>query len=172
MFRLDTPRLLLLQTTLEVVEKRLLQDQFTARLQGLEVHFPPEWPGDALPVFAGWVEYLRQNPQAEDWGGILVERATRTAVGQMGCKGLPDPEGTVEIGYGLNPSVWGRGYATEAVQALVAWLWQQKRVKKIKAETIPEGIASSRVLVKNGFSRVGTRHDPEDGHVIVWEHRR
>ncbi|MDX2005860.1 MAG: GNAT family N-acetyltransferase [Meiothermus sp.] len=172
MFRLDTSRLLILQTTLEVVEKRLLQDQFTATLQGLEVHFPPEWPGDALPVFAGWAEYLRQNPQAEDWGGILVERATRTAVGQMGCKGLPDLEGTVEIGYGLNPSVWGRGYATEAVQALVAWLWQQNRVKKIKAETQVENLASRRVLEKCGFVQEGTRQDPEDGALIVWEHRR
>lgn len=168
MFRLETLRLLLVQTPLEVIQQRLQTDRFSAKLDGQEIYFPPEWPGDALPMFAPWAEHLLQHPQSEDWGGILVEKASLTAVGQMGCKGLPDEHGMVEIGYGINPSFWGRGYATEAAQALVEWLKNQQSVKYIKAETLPDNVASRRVLEKTGFSQISTRHDAEDGDLIVW----
>ena len=172
MFRLETPRLLLLQTPLEVIQKRLETDNFNATIQNLSIHFPPEWPGLALDMFPMWAEHLSKHPESEEWGGILVEKSSLTAVGQMGCKGKPTPEGMVEIGYGINLSFWGRGYATEAVQALVAWLWQQPNVEIIRAETLPENLASRRVLEKTGFSLVGTRHDPDDGEVIVWEQHK
>ena len=168
MFRLETPRLLLIQTPLEVIQQRLETDEFKSEIAGQTIHFPPEWPGLALPHFADWAEYLLQHPQSEDWGGILVEKASLTAVGQMGCKGMPDEHGMVEIGYGINPSFWGRGYATEAAQALVEWLKNQPSVKYIKAETLLDNVASRRVLEKTGFSQISTRHDPEDGDLIVW----
>ena len=51
----------------------------------------------------------------------MIRREDRLAVGSMGFKAPPDTTGTVEIGYAVNRSQRGRGYATEMAGALVAW---------------------------------------------------
>ena len=51
----------------------------------------------------------------------MIRREDRLAVGSMGFKAPPDGTGTVEIGYAVNRSHRGRGYATEMAAALVAW---------------------------------------------------
>lgn len=60
-----------------------------------------------------------------------------------------------ELGYILHPSVWGRGYATEAVGAFVEHFWQTwPDLDFIEARVDEGNPASSRVLCKCGFVRV------------------
>ncbi|GMA14777.1 N-acetyltransferase [Deinococcus metallilatus] len=166
----ETHRLLLVPLTREVIETRLARDTFRAAVptpQGpLTVSYPPAWPGDLLPLFPRRLADF--NPGKEAWSATLVERATLTAVGQMGAKGTPDAHGDQEIGYGLNPEVWNQGYATEAVSALVAALLARPDVRRVTAQTAITNPASGRVLEKLGFSRVGTAWDEEDGDLLVW----
>lgn len=74
----------------------------------------------------------------------------------------------MEIGYGLNPGAWGRGYATEAVGALVTALLARPDVRRVTAQTATTNPASARVLEKLGFARVGTAWDEGDGDLILW----
>ena len=131
MMVLQMPRLTLFPTPLHVLKKRLEQTGFTELVEidgeSFSATFPPEWPGDALGLFSGMVEALEENPDLEAWGGTVIGRATNVAVGQMGFKGPPDAGGRVEIGYGVNPSFEGRGYATEGVEALVSWAAEHPR---------------------------------------------
>lgn len=167
---LETPRLLLIETPLHVWRARLESGDFTAPLampKGLlHVHFSAEWPGDLLPLVPHLVDTF--DPAAKAWGGTLVHKADRVAIGQMGFKGGPDPQGDAELGYGLNPSAWGRGFASEMLLALVSWGRAQKGVRRVTAKTRPDNHASIRVLEKSGFARIGTARDPEDGALIVW----
>jgi RimJ/RimL family protein N-acetyltransferase len=39
----------------------------------------------------------------------------------------------------------------------------------ITARTLPEGIASNRILEKNGFKLLGTIWDKDDGEVLEWQ---
>jgi RimJ/RimL family protein N-acetyltransferase len=121
-------------------------------------------------VSAAWLAELRAAHGADPWrhGFLLVERESSLAVGTAGFKGPPDAEGTVEIAYGVVPSREGRGYATEAVDALVAYA-RQARARRIRAHTLPERNASTRVLEKCGFAQVGSVVDPDDGTVWRWE---
>jgi ribosomal-protein-alanine N-acetyltransferase len=98
----------------------------------------------------------------------VVERATGEAVGMVGTKGGPDADGAQEIGYGVNPSAWGRGYATEAVRALVAHLLSDDEIRTVTALTATGNVASQRVLEKLGFVRTGTAWSEEDGDLIAW----
>jgi ribosomal-protein-alanine N-acetyltransferase len=75
----------------------------------------------------------------------------------------------VEIAYGLAPAYQGRGYATEAAQELVARTFASGLVRRVIAHTLPEQNASTRVLSRCGFARVGELIDPEDGLVWRWE---
>lgn len=87
----------------------------------------------------------------------------------MGFKGVPDSDGSIEIGYGINPAYHGHGYATEMVHAMVSWALGQPAVSRVTAETREDNQASIRVLEKVGFRRIGARLEPEDGPLIIWE---
>jgi ribosomal-protein-alanine N-acetyltransferase len=126
--------------------------------------------GDPSPTF---LALLRSAPALDPWtlGFALVERSSGVAVGSAGFKGAPGDDGVVEIAYALVPTSQGRGYATEAANALVRFAATDRRVRRIRAHTLPEPNASTRVLAKSGFTCVGTVDDPEDGPVWRWERR-
>ena len=121
-----------------------------------------------------WLARLRAAEAADPWthGFAMVARADGAIVGSCGYKGPPGPEGVVEIAYGVDPSHRGRGYATEAAQALVAFAFGSGSVRVVRAHTQPGNGASERVLTKCGFARGGDVVDPEDGLVCRWERSR
>jgi RimJ/RimL family protein N-acetyltransferase len=63
----------------------------------------------------------------------------------------------VEIGWRLDPALWGRGYATEAARAALAVGFAQIGLAEIVAFTVPANVRSRRVMEK-----VGMTHDPAD----------
>jgi len=71
------------------------------------------------------------------------------AIGGLGFKG-PPVSGVVEIGYGLAPSGRGRGYAAEAVGALLT-VAADLGVVRVIADTTRDNIASQRTLLRAGF---------------------
>ncbi|HSL96879.1 MAG TPA: GNAT family N-acetyltransferase [Thermoleophilia bacterium] len=86
----------------------------------------------------------------------LVERASGALVGEGGLQlleGGPD----VELTYTLARAVWGRGYATEAAAALLAWGFGELGLTRIVGVVYPENLASQRVLEKVGMRRLGPR---------------
>jgi RimJ/RimL family protein N-acetyltransferase len=128
-------------------------------------------PADRAHVSADWLARLRALTSADPWtlGFSLVHRDSDTVVGSAGFKGPPDADGVVEISYGVNPDHQGKGYATEAAQALTAYAFSSGQVLVVRAHTLPEPNASTRVLAKCGFRHVGEVIDPEDGLVWRWE---
>jgi [ribosomal protein S5]-alanine N-acetyltransferase len=124
-------------------------------------------------VSATWLEALRAAagapPDPWTYGFFIVERSTGTAIGSAGFKGAPDAEGMVEIAYGVDPSRQGQGFATEAAGALVQYAVADPRVRLLRAHTLPEANASTRVLRKCGFVHIGGVVDPDDGPVWRWE---
>jgi RimJ/RimL family protein N-acetyltransferase len=93
-------------------------------------------------------------------------------VGGCGFKGPPDPEGVVEIAYGVAPDHQNKGFATEAAGALVDFAFRSGQVRTVRAHTFEQTNASTRVLSKCGFRPVGPVIDPEDGMVWRWETER
>lgn len=80
--------------------------------------------------------------------------------------GPPDAEDTVEISYGIAPAYADRGYATEAARLLIAHATSSGQVGTVRAYTLPERNASTRVLEKCGFQHRGAVNHPEDG--LIW----
>ena len=69
---------------------------------------------------------------------------------------INQPQGTMEISYFLVPSERGKGYATEATQLMVDYLFLSKNIGRIQATTNVNNKASQRVLEKAGFQTEGT----------------
>jgi RimJ/RimL family protein N-acetyltransferase len=132
------------------------------------VQMPPQ---DRAAVSPAWMALLDGSSPSDPWihGFMLVHRDTGSAVGRCGFKGPSDGEGMVEIAYGVDREHEGRGYATEAAAALLSYAFGQEQVRLVRAHTLPESNASTRVLTKCGFRRVGEVIDPEDGLVWRWE---
>lgn len=127
---------------------------------------------DGLDVFPGALEHCLatlENGEADPvWGPhLFVDRDRRRVVGFGGYKGPPN-QGVVEIGYALAPPARGRGMATGAVRQLVR-VARQRGATTCIAHTLPEPNASTAVLARCGFARVGEVVDPEDGRVWRWE---
>ena len=121
-------------------------------------------------VSAEWLARLRASTEPDPWVQafrvVLLE--TDSSVGSCSFKG-PPVEGVVEIAYGIDAAHEGKGYATEAAQALVEFAAGCRDVRMVRAHTLPVGVASQRVLTKCGFKYVGEVVDPEDGLVARFE---
>jgi ribosomal-protein-alanine N-acetyltransferase len=142
-------------------------DEVLARIEAMS-------PADRAEVSPVWLARVHTVTAGDVWalGFSVVERVSGTIVGDCGYKGPPDSDGCVEIAYGVAPDHRGRGYATEAAQALVQFAFKQDAVRLVRAHTLPETNASTRVLSKCGFSYVSEVIDPEDGLVWRWEKHR
>lgn len=107
------------------------------------------------PHIRAHIEKIKEDPSVLYWGPWLaVLKTDGTIIGDLGFKGKPDDERTVEIGYGLLEPYWNKGYATEAVGALMEWAWEQESICRIKAETLPDNQGSIRVLEKLGMKEI------------------
>ena len=178
---LETARLLYVTTPPAVMRERLLRSDFVTEIPigqacgdapegSIRVHFPEEWPGqDALEMFPRWVARHAAADPPCPWGdGILIHRSDGLAVGSMGFRAPPDAAGTVELGYAVNRSLRGRGYATEMAGALTAWALAQPGVRSVTADCLTGNAASVRVLEKVGFAQKGPR-TTDDGVLLRWE---
>jgi RimJ/RimL family protein N-acetyltransferase len=72
-------------------------------------------------------------------------------IGDIGFHAPPDDLGEVSIGFGIVPAARGRGYAGEALRALLAWALRQPEVRTVHADTDLVNLASQRVLLGAGM---------------------
>jgi RimJ/RimL family protein N-acetyltransferase len=103
----------------------------------------------------------------------IDEKATGEFVGEAGFadfkRGLgPSLDGVPEIGWILASAFHGKGYATEAVRAVIAWGEQHFGPIRTACLIHPENIASIRVAEKCGYREYG-RTIYREHEVIMFE---
>ncbi|WP_234320151.1 GNAT family N-acetyltransferase [Streptomyces sp. SBT349] len=119
-------------------------------------HWAPDFPAEGDQVIAG---ILTQHPEGLTGSGHrqVIERGSGLVVGSIGLFWPPN-DGAVDVGYGIIASRRGRGYATEATRAMVAFGLAAPGVEAVTAEVDLANTASVRVLEKAGMTRTS-----EDG---------
>ena len=96
---------------------------------------------------------------ADDGTGarLAVDRLSDGAFVGWCCLSRWNPDHrSAALGYCLDATAWGHGYATEAAQALLQWAFDTLDLHRVQAETDTRNVASARVLEKLGFVREGT----------------
>jgi len=74
--------------------------------------------------------------------------------------------------YRFVPDVWGRGYATEAATAAIAWGTENQPSTPILARVRPDNVASQNVALKVGLLRDhGMDDEGEDGQDLAYTNR-
>ena len=164
MIVVETKRLRLIAATLETLVAEGHDRERLSALLGAAV--PAEWPpplndDDSLQF---WISRLTAQPDAACWAAWYFVRdeadAPRVVIGNGGFKGKPSADGVVEVGYSLFPQFQHRGYATEAVAALIDWAFAHEGVQSIIAETLPDLGASIAVLHRLGFTQTPESSEP------------
>ena len=83
------------------------------------------------------------------WG--IESRATSKFAGTASFHRIYPEHHRAEIGYMLGKEYWGKGLASEAVNALVQFGFSTMKLHSIEANVNPANSGSIRVLEKNGF---------------------
>ena len=140
-------------------------------LEGTRARIDAMSDEDRVDLSAEWLSLLASATNADPWilGFNMLRREDDLVIGQCGFKGPPDSHGVVEIAYFVEPDWRGNGFATEAAEAMTKYAFKNEAVQMVRAHTLPEPNASTKVLTKAGFKHVGEVIDPEDGPVWRWE---
>ena len=80
-------------------------------------------------------------------------------IGTIGAYDYDPKTGSIEIGCSIERKSWGKGFAGEALQAVITFLTQQERIRCIKAWCAADNIGSVRIMEKAGMSLVSIEKD-------------
>lgn len=108
----------------------------------------PKPADDILEDLDHWIDAHRPD-RPERWA--VTAKPDDRLVGFCGFSHHPvNGEWVWELGYRLLPSVWGRGFATEAAAACRDWFFATMRLDKFVLMIDPANAASARVALKIG----------------------
>jgi RimJ/RimL family protein N-acetyltransferase len=97
------------------------------------------------------------GPANDDWVQLAVV-VDGTSIGDVAV-GIHDEGRQATIGYSIRVADQGKGYATEAVGAVIDALFDEAHLHRIVAGVDPDNVASKRVLEKIGFRYEGRSKD-------------
>ncbi|MES2796858.1 MAG: GNAT family N-acetyltransferase [Bacteroidota bacterium] len=116
-----------------------------------------------------WIPQTHLNPDNfywySNWEIVLIE--TNSSIGGIGFAGFPEKGSTV-IGYTIDKKFHNRGFATEALNCLLDWAFMDPTLKIVLADTPIDNYPSQKVLIKNGFKRIGEGVDEDTQTIQVY----
>lgn len=157
---ISTPRLVLrgLAPTDAPRMQHFLSDWEVVRTTGTIPHPYPEGAAEA---------FVADQPRRIREGEAHVFAITQADDGAlMGCAELRlTPEHRrADLGYWIAPAYWGRGFATEAADAIVRYGFETLELHRVAADHFSHNPASGVVL-----ERIGMRHEGHlRKHVLRW----
>jgi RimJ/RimL family protein N-acetyltransferase len=153
-------------------------DTISAYRSDPEVHRTQGWERtDPVGVRADIEEMAHRSPgEPGGWVQFSVEeRDGGRLVGDVGISPAEGEPGVMKVGYTISPDVQGRGYATEAVQALVHYALGTLDADVVRAYADADNAPSIRVAEKIGMrliERFEHREGDETWFGVRYERRR
>lgn len=151
---LETSRLILNETTLEDADSvfSLLSDPRVLTYYDLAQFSSPE---QAIDLINSDVQKYADGLMLR-WA--VREKRTEQYIGGCGINRFEPTRHTAVIGYEFCPSSWGKGFATEAIQAVLTFCFSTQcpqHINRIEAYTMSGNHASEAILKNLCFSKEG-----------------
>lgn len=175
---IETERLDLIPMSVDFLRASLTCDRPAAE-RLLDATIPPDWP-EELRVLTRWLSQLETDPAVQPWlaRAMVLRGPQRIMIGHLGFHTAPGPDylqvlspGAVELGFCVFPSFQRRGFAREAVVALMAWARKAQPIPAFIVSIVSENTASQALASQLGFVRIGSARDDEDGREDLLELR-
>ena len=158
---LETERLILRRFTPEdavQMYRNWASDPAVTRFVTWDVHASAD---DTRALLQMWTAEYEKNDY-HNW--CIVEKESGEAIGNITVPALRAKHRAAEIGYCLSSSRWNRGYTTEALEAVLRFLFEECGFHRVSARHDARNPASGRVMQKCGMRYEGTNRD-------AWLHR-
>jgi RimJ/RimL family protein N-acetyltransferase len=143
-----------------------------------EVRRGQGWERTDPDTVRGEIERMAGRAPGEPGGWVqfsLEERGDGRLVGDIGLSPADGEPGVIKVGYTVSPAFQGRGYATEAVGALVSYAFDTLGAEVVRAYADAENTSSIRVAEKIGMhliERIEHRAGDEVWFGVRYERRR
>lgn len=155
--RLLTERLQLRRFCIDDAEaayRNWMSDPEVARFVTWSVHRDV---GESRRIISGWVEEYSRGTM--DW--CITLRGSDEPIGSITVVQEHPEAGYCEVGYCLSQRYWDHGYMTEALRAVVNYVFDTTGYDWIQARYDTENEASGRVLEKANFRETGVLRLPD-----------
>lgn len=158
---LTTPRLLLRRLTIDDAQamyENWASDEKAPKFMSWEPHKSIEETKEILATWIAEYEKTEYYHWAIEVGGTIV--------GTVGLHAVSDKHERGELGYCIGSKWWNQGIVTEAVGAVIRFMFTECNANKICALHDIENPGSGRVMQKNGMRQEGLlreHHVRKDG---------
>jgi [ribosomal protein S5]-alanine N-acetyltransferase len=139
---------------------------FPITSDGTAAPFGPPWPHGLAHMIEMTRAFYAETGYAPPWIGYLATQDGEP-VGGGAFVGVPTDK-AVEIAYFTLPDRQGHGFATSTARALIDIARVQDKDILIRAKTLCQPNASTRILERLGFDRAGLAQDHEIGDAWLW----
>lgn len=142
---------------LDDLERINSDPRFTRFLNPGGAVYSPDWTADKLAR-------MREDWERDGWGSWAIEdRETGRFVGRVGFQVHRFWPADVELGWGIDPELWGRGLATEAAREAARHGFEVLGFPRVVSILHPENVASIRVAEKLGERPYASVHWDDGG---------
>ena len=116
----------------------------------------------AMYRYSGWNPYATPEQARETvqrfidsyadphFYGWAIEREGRM-IGTIGAYDFDPEKNQIEVGFSIERASWGKGYAAEALRAVLEYLTGQEGIAHVTAWCASDNVASKRILEKAGM---------------------
>jgi [ribosomal protein S5]-alanine N-acetyltransferase len=148
---IETNRLVLRQVTKDDAEDILkyLSDKNVMEHYGME---PFKSLDDALDEIY-WYQSIFEKKTGIRWGITL--KGQERVIGSCGFLNIVPQHYRSEIGFELSKDFWGQGIASEAVEVVIKYGFEQLNLQRIQALIEPPNISSQKLVERMGFIKEG-----------------
>lgn len=116
------------------------------------------WPTHPSPAVSEMVLQDWVKAYADDccyqWAIVLKENGDEP-IGSIAVVSQDDKVGKAQVGYALGRAWWGQGLMTEALGAVIGYLFDQVGMQRVEARHDPRNPASGAVMRKCGMQYEG-----------------
>lgn len=86
---------------------------------------------------------------------VIAERGNDRVIGTVLLFRFEEPSGRIELGYVVGRAQWGRGFAREALAAVLDHVFGPMGLRRVEAQVQPDNLASNALLQRLGFRHEG-----------------
>lgn len=159
--RIMTPAMTL--TTDRLLLREFTEDDWPRvreyQLDPMYLRYYPWTPKDRSPeavrdFVAGFMSYRTESPRTRYQLAVTL-KPEGVLIGNCGIRRSSADQTTADLGYELDPKYWGRGYASEAAEAMVSFGFSRLGLHRIEATCVADNLGSIRILEKLGMRLEG-----------------
>lgn len=113
-------------------------------------------------------EWVLEYSSDTNYNWCITFKETGEAIGGISVVKMFEDQECCEIGYVLSRKLWSKGIMTEALHAVLKYLFEKVGFHRVQLRHDANNIASGKVMLKNGLQREGVLRECEKSPQGNW----